>query len=70
MSADEIPCRLPERTGIHLCVSCLAETPEAAYFSNDHLCDACAEREGYPLASTPDPEPVRERPRKARAGRE
>jgi NMD protein affecting ribosome stability and mRNA decay len=65
-SADDIPYRLAERTGRHLCVSCLAETPAASFFVNDHLCDACAAREEYPLASTPS-EAV-ERPRKRGSG--
>ena len=58
-SADEIPRRLPERTGKHLCVGCLAETPAESYFANDHLCDACVTREAYPLASTPADAPSR-----------
>ncbi len=66
-ASDDIPRRLPERTGIHLCVTCLAETPAEMYFANDHLCDACAAREAYPLASTPEPEAAAP-PRKRRAG--
>jgi predicted RNA polymerase sigma factor len=69
-AAEEIPRRLPERTGSHRCVACLAETPGDAYFANDHLCDACAAREEYPLASTPK-EPAAPAPapaRKRRAG--
>ena len=64
---DEIPRELPERTGRHLCVLCLAETPAEAFFANDHLCDACAAREEYPLASTPAPA-VAEPPRKRGSG--
>jgi hypothetical protein len=63
-SADEIPRRLPERTGKHVCVGCLAETTGESYFANDHLCDACAARVEYPLASTPaeaPPRPARKR---------
>ncbi|HEY0592339.1 MAG TPA: hypothetical protein VGE86_04305 [Thermoanaerobaculia bacterium] len=67
-ASDDIPRRLPERTGVHRCVSCLAETPAEAYFANDHLCDACAAREAYPLASTPAPEAAAAPARKRRAG--
>lgn len=66
-ASDDIPRLLPERTGVHLCVACLAQTPSEAYFANDHLCDPCAAREGYPLASTPEAETAAA-PRKRRAG--
>jgi hypothetical protein len=64
-SGDDIPRALPERTGRHLCVGCLAETPAERYFANDHLCDACAGTEEYPLASTPAA-PVTVRPARKR----
>ena len=52
---DEPPPRaLPERTGRHLCIRCLAEVAADVYLRNDHLCDACAESDEYPLASTPE----------------
>jgi hypothetical protein len=42
---EEAPPRnLRERTGKHLCIRCLAETPEEEWFGNDHVCDRCAER--------------------------
>ena len=46
---------LPERTGKHFCVACLKEVPAEQYFRNDHICDACAAKDEYPLASTPEP---------------
>ena len=52
---DDPPTRpLPERTGKHLCVKCLAPVKAEEYFRNDHICDACAATEEYPLASTPN----------------
>ena len=42
MIQDEVPKNLPERTGRHLCINCLAQTAEEEYFRNDHVCDACA----------------------------
>ncbi len=48
-----MPRNLPERTGRHYCVKCLAEVPVDEYFRNDCLCDACAQQEDYPLQSTP-----------------
>lgn len=42
-----------ERTGRHKCVQCLAETPAETYLANDFLCEVCAAKEEYPLASTP-----------------
>ncbi|HVR43979.1 MAG TPA: hypothetical protein VMS56_11120 [Thermoanaerobaculia bacterium] len=56
MNGEDVPRRLPERTGRHHCVSCLAETPAEEYFRNDHVCEACNSGSGYPLASTPDAE--------------
>lgn len=53
MDGEEIPRELPERTGKHYCVSCLADTPAEVYFRNDHICDDCNSREEFPLASTP-----------------
>jgi hypothetical protein len=32
---------LPERTGKHFCVHCLAEVDGEVFMRNDHLCDAC-----------------------------
>ena len=40
---EAVPRQLPERTGKHYCIRCLAEVPGEAYLLNDHLCDACAE---------------------------
>jgi len=55
---DEPPPReLPERTGRHVCVKCLAVIPAGEYFRNDHICDRCNEQDEYPLASTPEPKP-------------
>ena len=52
---DEPPPRhLKERTGKHYCVTCMAEVPAEEYLRNDHVCDACAEQEEYPLQSTPE----------------
>jgi hypothetical protein len=51
------PRELPERTGKHFCVKCLAQIPADEYFRNDHICDACAAQNEYPLASTPEPKP-------------
>ena len=56
MSEDEgTPRKLPERTGKHRCIKCLADVPADEYLRNDHLCDACAqEQDKYPLATTPE----------------
>lgn len=58
---DQPPQRaLPERTGKHICVKCLTAIPASEYFRNDHICDECAAKDDYPLASTPEaktPEP-------------
>jgi hypothetical protein len=52
---DDAPERgLNERTGRHFCVGCLAPVPAEIYLRNDHICDACAAKVEYPLASTPD----------------
>ena len=51
---EETPRELPERTGKHLCVQCLASVGAAEYLRNDHICDSCAAKEEYPLASTPE----------------
>ena len=42
-----------ERTGKHKCVQCLREVPAEEYLANDFLCNECAAKEEYPLASTP-----------------
>jgi hypothetical protein len=53
---DDAPPRLlNERTGKHYCIVCLREVRSEEYFRNDHICDPCAEKDEYPLASTPDP---------------
>jgi hypothetical protein len=39
---EPTPRNLPERTGKHYCVRCLAEVPADEYFRNDFLCDKCA----------------------------
>lgn len=57
MHDDPPPRALPERTGRHYCVRCLAAVPAEEYFRNDHICDQCAEHDEYPLASTPDAKP-------------
>ncbi|HYM61901.1 MAG TPA: hypothetical protein VEZ11_13540 [Thermoanaerobaculia bacterium] len=54
---DEIPRNLPERTGRHVCVKCLAEVTAAEYLQNDYLCENCVAEDEYPLASTPDDAP-------------
>jgi hypothetical protein len=52
---DDAPPRLRnERTGKHYCIRCLAEVGSEEYLRNDHICDACAETDEYPLKSTPD----------------
>jgi hypothetical protein len=42
MLQEEVPKNLSDRTGKHVCIRCLAETPAEDYFRNDHVCDACA----------------------------
>ena len=52
---DDVPPRkMNERTGRHYCIICLKEVPAEEYFRNDHICDVCAEKDEYPLASTPE----------------
>jgi hypothetical protein len=52
---DDSPQReLNERTGRHYCIRCLAPVPADVYLRNDHICDSCAAKDEYPLASTPD----------------
>ena len=53
MHDEPLPRKLEERTARHLCVHCLVEVPTADYLRNDHICNACAEKDEYPLASTP-----------------
>ncbi len=55
MLDDPPPRALPERTGKHYCVKCLAVVPVEEYLRNDHICDECAASDEYPLASTPEP---------------
>jgi hypothetical protein len=43
-----------ERTGRHKCVLCLKEIPVEEFLKNDFLCDECAAKDEYPLASTPE----------------
>ena len=45
MHDEPTPRNLPERTGKHYCVHCLAEVAVEEYLRNDHLCDACAAKE-------------------------
>jgi hypothetical protein len=54
MQDDATPRGLQERTAKHYCVLCLAQIPAEEYFRNDFLCDRCAAKDEYPLASTPD----------------
>ena len=42
-----------ERTGRHKCVQCLRSIPADEFLRNDYVCDQCAEKEEYPLKSTP-----------------
>jgi CRISPR/Cas system-associated protein Cas10 (large subunit of type III CRISPR-Cas system) len=51
---DSTPRQLNERTGKHYCIVCLREVATEEYFRNDQICDACAEKDEYPLASTPE----------------
>lgn len=53
MHDDPPPRALNERTGRHLCVKCLRQIAAEEYFRNDHICDECASKDEYPLASTP-----------------
>ena len=36
-------------------MKCLAAVSADEYLRNDHICDACAATDEYPLASTPEP---------------
>lgn len=54
------PRQLGERTGKHYCVRCLAAIPAEEYLRNDHICDACAAEDEYPLKSTPEPRPAKD----------
>lgn len=47
--------QMPERTGKHYCVRCMAIISAEEFQRNDHICDACAADDEYPLASTPEP---------------
>ena len=58
---DRTPRQLAERTGRHLCVECLASIPLDEYLRNDHICDGCAAKDEYPLASTPDEKPAKKK---------
>ena len=42
MQDDETPRQLPERTGCHKCIHCMAEVSDEEYFRNDFFCDVCA----------------------------
>ena len=59
MHDDPPPRALPERTGRHFCGRCLAAIPAEDFLRNDHICDACAAQQEYPLASTPEPKKKR-----------
>ena len=54
MHEEPLPRELQERTGKHVCIRCLAEVSTEEYQRNDHICDACAEKDEYPLQSTPE----------------
>ena len=55
MNDEPILRELPERTGRHYCIRCLAVVSSDEYQRNDYICDACAADDEYPLASTPEP---------------
>jgi hypothetical protein len=61
MHEDPTPRAMPERTGKHLCTRCLAAIPAEEYFRNDHICDACAAGDEYPLPSKPEPKAPKKR---------
>ncbi|HYK01887.1 MAG TPA: hypothetical protein VE974_09030 [Thermoanaerobaculia bacterium] len=61
MHEDPPPRALTERTGKHVCTRCLASIAAEEYFRNDHICDACAASDEYPLASTPEPKAPKKR---------
>jgi len=54
MLDEPTPRDLPERTGKHRCIRCLADVELEEFLRNDYLCGACAGRDEYPLQSTPD----------------
>jgi hypothetical protein len=58
MHEDPTPRNLPERTGRHRCIRCLADTPAEEFLRNDHLCDECAAGPEYPEPSKPEPKPT------------
>jgi hypothetical protein len=62
MLPDPPSRELPERTGKHFCVRCLAVVPPEEYLRNDYLCDECAVSDEYPLASTPEPKTPESKP--------
>ena len=43
-----------ERTGKHKCTNCLKVVSADEFLRNDFLCDQCAAKDEYPLASTPE----------------
>ena len=45
MHDEPPPRKLNERTGIHVCIRCLAEIPGEEYFANDHVCQKCVEED-------------------------
>ena len=51
---DAPPRQLKERTEKHRCIQCLSEVTRDEYLRNDFVCDNCANREEYPLQSTPE----------------
>jgi hypothetical protein len=63
MHDDPPPRALPERTGKHFCVRCLAAIAAEEYFRNDHICDACAASDEYPEPKRPTNEPPTRRRR-------
>ena len=56
MHDEPLPRKLNERTGKHICIICLAETPAEEWFANDHICAKCAEKESDERA-TPNESP-------------
>ena len=48
MHDEPVPRELPERTGRHYCVRCMALVSAEEYQRNDHICDACAADDEYP----------------------
>ncbi len=42
-----------------ICIYCMVIVPADEYQRNDHICDACAADDEYPLASTPEPKKKR-----------